>query len=156
MAPFTRSVTAIDINSEMIAIARQKSYPKKNVQFELADMYNYKPLIKFDGLFGGYIMSHILLQETEMFLSTINSYVQPGGSVILIDNNFVPGSSTEIAETDNEGNTWQLRTLEDGSRHRVLKNFLDEDFLKMRLAPLAKSVEFVKLKYCWLLKYEVL
>jgi hypothetical protein len=55
--------------------------------------------------------------------------------VVFLDNRFVPGSSTPIAESDAEGNTYQVRTLADGSTHRVLKNFPDRDALMAIVAP---------------------
>jgi hypothetical protein len=38
----------------------------------------------------------------------------------LLDNLWPPGSSTPVSEPDENGDTWQWRTLTDGSRHRVL------------------------------------
>lgn len=39
--------------------------------------------------------------------------------VVVLDNRFVPGSSTQLSDTDSKGNTYQLRHLADGSEHRV-------------------------------------
>ena len=41
----------------------------------------------------------------------------------LLDNLYVDGSSSPIVEQDAERNTYQTRTLSDGSVHRVFKNF---------------------------------
>src|SRR3954463_16491214 len=40
IAPLARSVTAIDVNAETLAIARLKSFPPGRVSFEVADVHN--------------------------------------------------------------------------------------------------------------------
>ncbi len=42
---------------------------------------------------------------------------------MLLDNSVVQCAVFPITETDPDGNTYQPRTLRDGSVHRVLKNF---------------------------------
>ena len=73
--------------------------------------------------------------------------------MVFLDNRFVPGSSTPIAESDAEGNTYQVRTLADGSTHRVLKNFPDRDALMAIVAPLAAVIEYREWQYFWALEY---
>jgi len=70
--------------------------------------------------------------------------------VTLLDNLYVAGSSTPVAGTDSEGNSWQRRRLADGSEHRVLKNFPTEDELRGAIAPFAASMDYVRLDYFWL------
>jgi hypothetical protein len=41
----------------------------------------------------------------------------------MLDNSFVQTSSTPISRRDGHGNSYQNRTLDDGSVHEVLKNF---------------------------------
>lgn len=76
-----------------------------------------------------------------------------GAKVVFLDNRFVPGSSTPIAESDAEGNTYQLRALADGSTHRVLKNFPDRDALMAIVAPHAAGVGYREWEYFWALEY---
>jgi len=47
----------------------------------------------------------------------------PGAQVMLLDNSVVQCAVFPITETDPDGNTYQPRTLRDGSVHWVLKNF---------------------------------
>jgi hypothetical protein len=50
--------------------------------------------------------------------------LEPGARVVVLDNSFVQTSSTaHFAAAMNEGNSYQDRTLDDGSVHEVLKNF---------------------------------
>lgn len=60
-----------------------------------------------------------------------------------------------ITETDADGNTYQQRTLRDGSVHRVLKNFPGERELRDLVAPFAGAVDYRGLENFWLLEYEL-
>lgn len=147
-------VHATDINQSVINIAQQKQYNNSNVSFEQADFFRYQPAQPYETLFGGFIWSHILLQKIDTFLATIHNFVLPGGTVIFIDNNYVPGSNLPITHTDKEGNTFQTRKLLDGSTHLVLKNFPDEDFLRSKLSNTAAEISFINLMYYWILIYK--
>jgi demethylmenaquinone methyltransferase/2-methoxy-6-polyprenyl-1,4-benzoquinol methylase len=72
-----------------------------------------------------------------------------------MDNCYVEGSSTPIAQRDAEGNSYQLRRLADGSENRVLKNFPTESELRADLAPHARSLSYRALEYYWLAEYEL-
>jgi demethylmenaquinone methyltransferase/2-methoxy-6-polyprenyl-1,4-benzoquinol methylase len=73
-----------------------------------------------------------------------------------MDNHYVEGSSLPVAEQDEAGNTYQIRTLDDGSTHRVLKNFPTEEFLRKVLEDKATDIEFINKKHYWLLRYKAL
>jgi demethylmenaquinone methyltransferase/2-methoxy-6-polyprenyl-1,4-benzoquinol methylase len=60
-----------------------------------------------------------------------------------------------IAETDEEGNTYQHRVLKDGSTHRVLKNFPSEAELAEVFAPWASAWKFQQRDNFWLFEYEL-
>jgi hypothetical protein len=49
---------------------------------------------------------------------------------VLLDNLYVPGSSTPISRTDETGDTYQLRALASGETFEVLKNFPTEGLLR--------------------------
>lgn len=72
---------------------------------------------------------------------------------MFIDNAFVEGSSTPILRTDEHGNTYQLRRLEDGRTHEVLKNFPTESELVSAVDGLALDVRVEFLNYYWILSY---
>lgn len=93
-------------------------------------------------MFGGFIWSHILLQDLDKFLSTVNSLVSPGSTVVFMDNNFVEGSNHPITERDAHGNSFQTRKLEDNTTHLVLKNFPTEIFLQQKLKDIGGEIKF--------------
>jgi demethylmenaquinone methyltransferase/2-methoxy-6-polyprenyl-1,4-benzoquinol methylase len=73
--------------------------------------------------------------------------------VVFIDNRFVPGSSTPIACTDAAGDSWQLRRLDDGSVHEVLKNFPTRDEALRALGTRARDVAWIEHPHYWVLDY---
>lgn len=153
IAETATSIFATDINETVIDIAKKKNFSDKQVSFELADIYNFPDYDKFESLFGGFIWSHILLQDLDKFISTVNSLVSPGGTIVFMDNNFVEGSNHPITEKDELGNSFQTRKLEDNTTHLVLKNFPTEVFLRHKLKDIADDFKFFDLTYYWIMCY---
>jgi hypothetical protein len=65
-------------------------------------------------------------------------------------------SGTPISRTDEHGDTYQSRRLDDGSRHEVLKNFPAEPELRAAVEGLAADVRVEFLRYYWILSYVIL
>lgn len=139
LALTAQSVLATDINESMLNIARNKYYALNNTEFIRDDIFQSALDQTVEGLFGGFIWSHIPLDQLDGFLAQIRNRVQAGGAVVLIDNLYVPGSSTPISHTDKHGNTYQMRLLSDGSKHLVLKNFPAPDFLAEKLTEIGRA-----------------
>lgn len=152
IAKTATSIFATDINQSVIDIAAKKSY-KGNVTFEVADMNTLNTTKKFDGFFGGFIWSHIPLQNLDSSLSRINNQLTEGGDIVFIDSRQVEGKShdkTRTTRTDEYGNTFQIRQIENGTTYEVLKNFPDRDFLIDKLSPFATDIEITELEYYWI------
>jgi demethylmenaquinone methyltransferase/2-methoxy-6-polyprenyl-1,4-benzoquinol methylase len=71
-----------------------------------------------------------------------------------MDNKYIEGSNLPVTDKDNLGNTYQTRTLENGSTHKVLKNFPTETFIQQLLIDRAADINFLNLKYYWILTYK--
>jgi ubiquinone/menaquinone biosynthesis C-methylase UbiE len=154
IAPSARSVSAIDINDETLAIARTKHYPPGRVTFEVADVYALAPRFTgFTGALAGFWWSHVPVADRKRFVAAVHRTLAPGAVVVILDNRYVPGSSTPISHVDAEGNSYQRRALADGSEHVVLKNFPTEDELRAEIGDAASAIEYVELEYYWLLGY---
>jgi len=155
-APAAVRVVAFDGAEETLQIAENR-HLGKNVQLLGGDAYKL-PVLEgpFDGAFAGFWWSHIPLVRIDAFLSGLQAALQPGAKIVFLDNRFVPGNSTPISERDAEGNTYQLRQLEDGSKHRVLKNFPSKAALLAAVAPYADACEYREWDYFWALEYTLL
>lgn len=154
IAQTATSIFATDVNESMLEIARYKDYGKAKVSFGIADIYKYEPTEPQENLFGGFIWSHIQVQDLDNFLKKINGFVVPGATVVMMDNNFVDGSNHPIAYTDEEGNTFQDRKLEDGTTHRVRKNFPTENFLREKVESWGTEITIIQSTYFWILSYK--
>jgi ubiquinone/menaquinone biosynthesis C-methylase UbiE len=149
-------VVATDAGEEPMRIAQSKDYDGRDVRFELADAYALNPALgRFDGALAVFWWSHVPLPSIPQFLASLHARLEKGARVVLMDNLYIDGSSTPIAERDAQGNTYQLRTLADGSENRVLKNFPTEKHLRAAIAPHARAFAYEALEYYWLAEYEL-
>ncbi len=147
-------VTAIDVNEEVLSIARTKSYPESRVEILRGDC-NSPPDFgrSHDALFAGFWWSHVPLENLGSFLATATSSVAPGALIAFLDNRYVEGSSTVLSRRDAGGNTFQTRTLDDGSAHEVLKNFPSEGEVIRRASRCGWGAHVELLEHYWLLSF---
>jgi ubiquinone/menaquinone biosynthesis C-methylase UbiE len=148
-----RRVTALDIAPETLAIARTRA-ANASVHFVVGDAFRL-PVGpgEFEAAFAGFWISHVPRGRLTQFLHELHRTLASGARVVLLDNRYVEGSSTAIAESDADGNTYQLRRLSDGSTHRVLKNFPSEGELRHALPPRCTGVRFHEWQYYWAIEY---
>ena len=151
-----RKVTATDINDEVLQIARTKNYGCE-VCFEKADAFNlrFSPPKKFTAGLAMAWWSHLRKSEIRNFLTQFHRQFSSGALLAFMDNRFVPGSSTPVSRTDDEGNTYQSRRLEDGTEHEILKNFPAENEARNLLRDLAVEIHWTELPYYWYLTYRL-
>jgi SAM-dependent methyltransferase len=154
IAKTASSITATDINESVLEVARAKHHAPAKVSFQLADIFNLKNEKKFQSLFGGFIWSHIKRQDLSSFIKVVNSQVEHSGIIVFVDNKFVAGSSSPITSSDEDGNTYQQRTLEDGSVYSVVKNFPSKLLIEELLKHKAHNIDYIELEYYWILRYK--
>ena len=151
------SVTATDINPEVLEVAKRKAFPQQNVTFDVADIYALPaPKQPFDAGFGGFIWSHVPLVQLPDVIASFHQTIKKGGRVVWIDNRYVSESSTPIAERDDVGNTYQRRRLRSGEEHLILKNFSSEEELQNAVEDCASNIQIIRLSYFWILTYVII
>ncbi len=151
-----RSVLATDIIDEALERARVRAYPKGRVRFAKADAYTLTQIpADFTAAFVGFWWSHVERQRLSEFVSSLHAKLQPDALVVVTDNLFVEGASTPVVRTDAHGNTFQRRTLEDGSMHEIIKNFPSETDLRVLLKEVARDIRYTAFHYYWCLTYHV-
>jgi len=152
IAAAAASVVATDLADEPMQIARNKAYAKE-VLFRKEDAYRLpSDLGRFDGAFVGFLWSHIPRERLGEFVGSLHARLDAGARVLILDNTYVGGSSTPLSAPDAAGNTTQERTLADGSRFRLLKNYPAPGELE---AHLPGAVSVTTLKYYWLAETQV-
>lgn len=156
VASEARHLIATDGTAEPLALARQRPGCER-VEFALADAYQLPTSLgRFDAAFAGLWFSHVPKARQAEFVASLHARLHPGSRVVWMDNHESQLRDFPITETDAEGNTYQHRPLADGSVHRVLKNFPDEEHLRQLLAGQARHLHFQRLDHFWLLSYETL
>ena len=150
---------ATDLNPETMAVAHNKALPGC-VQLETVDAYSFEQIkgqtfdgAVFDGAFAGCWWSHVPLARLPGWLATLHTHLEPGARVVFLDNSYVQTSSTPLSRRDGDGNTYQNRTLDDGSVHEVLKNFPTPDGAIAALGPRARDPRWIAYEHYWVLSY---
>lgn len=151
IADSAASVLATDINPEVIERARAKGLPADKVQFAVADAFDPRLSGTFSAVFAGFWWSHVKRQDQAGFLAKLREKVGRDALLVMLDNVYVEGSSTPIARTDLEGNTYQIRTAPDGERYDVIKNFPTDSALRKKLGAALKDIRIVRLEHYWML-----
>jgi demethylmenaquinone methyltransferase/2-methoxy-6-polyprenyl-1,4-benzoquinol methylase len=153
LAHSAASVFATDINEEVLAIARSKGLGEK-VIFQREDAYALPSAPRrFNAGLAAFWWSHVRRSELATFLRGFHRILSFGARVVFIDNAYVEGSSTSLSRTDEQGDTYQIRRLDDGSTHEVRKNFPTESELRAAVERLALDVRVEFLPYYWILSY---
>jgi SAM-dependent methyltransferase len=151
IAETATSVLATDINPEVIELAKAKGLPEDKVQFAVADAFEPEASESFSAVFGGFWWSHIRRQDQAAYLAKLRDKVGKDTLFVMMDNTYVEGSSTPIARTDLEGNTFQIRTTRDGERYHVIKNFPTDSALRKKLGAALKDIRILRLEHYWML-----
>ena len=147
------AITATDINAETLDLARTRDYGPALVTFQIADAYALDEVPgRFDTAFVGFFWSHILRADLPRFLDGLTARLGAGTRVIVLDNRYVPGSSTPISRTSPEGDTFQHRTLSDARGFEIVKNFPDR---AQFTADVGADVEWSELPYYWLAAFRL-
>lgn len=157
IATRANSITACDLAPEVLAVARSRSPREASVTFLMADAFKLVAVPgEFDAAFAGFWWSHMLRRDVGRFLAGLHCRLARGSRVMLVDNRYVEGSNWPITRTDEDGNTYQRRKLNDGAEYEVLKNF-------PRSAEISDAIETAgggeivvcELEYYWYATYEV-
>lgn len=155
LAPVAAALTATDLTPEPLALARERTGVQA-VTFALADAYTLpESLGRFDAAFAGLWLSHVPRDRLPDFLAGLHARLEPGAVVVFLDNSSVQLRDFPIAERDGAGNTYQHRTLRDGTVHRVLKNFPAREEMAAWVAGAARSSQYRELENFWLFRYEL-
>lgn len=148
------SVTATDINEEVLAVARAKQLNPQRVTFRKGDALAPLAGENYNAGLAVFWWSHVPRARLRSFLQNFHSTLEPGARVVFIDNVYVEGSSTPVSRADANGDTYQVRKRDDGSAHEVLKNFPAAEELRSAVTGISRDVQIEFLRYYWMLSYE--
>jgi demethylmenaquinone methyltransferase/2-methoxy-6-polyprenyl-1,4-benzoquinol methylase len=126
-------VTAVDASREMIAIARARASAARYV---LADVFAWRSRRRYDTVFFGFWLSHVPADRFGAFWQTVREALEPRGRAVFVDEHVSGRHKEQWLEPG-----VVLRTLPDGSEHRVVKYYIDPVEMSGRLADLSWSAQ---------------
>ena len=145
-------VLATDILDEMIAKAQTRRFPEGKVGFRRVDGLDLpEDLGAFSCVFIGFWWSHLKRDEQDALLAQLRARLGHGVTLILLDDAYVEGSSTTIARTDAQGNTYEIVAAPDGERFELPKNYPADSALRKRLGGDVREIRIERLTYYWML-----
>ena len=145
-------VLATDILDEMIARAATRRFPEGNVAFRKVDGLDLpEDLGTITCVFIGFWGSHLKRDEQDALLAQLRVRLGSDVSLILLDDAYVEGSSTTIARTDAQGNTYEIVAAPDGERFELPKNYPADSALRKRLGGEVREIRIERLTYYWML-----
>lgn len=146
------SVLATDVLNAMLERAQRRGLPADKVSFRRVDGLDLPAdLGTFTCVFVGFWWSHLKRDEQDAFLAQLRERVGQDVTLVLLDDAYVEGSSTTIARTDAQGNTYQIVATEAGERVELPKSYPADSALRKRLGNAVREIRIERLTYYWLL-----
>ena len=147
-------LVGVDSADSTLEIARSRIRQPK-VSFVVGDAYALAgDLGVFDAAFLGFWLSHVPRSRRRAFVEHVGSRLEPGARIVFVDNCYVEGSNHPISRYDDDGNSYQTRSLANGSMHEVMKNFPSESQLHEMIAGIGCNALYKKLDYYYGFCYE--
>ncbi|HVC60894.1 MAG TPA: class I SAM-dependent methyltransferase [Acetobacteraceae bacterium] len=155
-APVAAAITATDINAETLAIAGNRQ-PGAHVTLLRADAWNL-PLLpeRFDLGMAHLWWSHLRKRDRAAFLARFATHLEPGATLLMIDETLVANVGAPISRRDADGDTWQRRWLANGERFEIVKNYPDAAELAQSVGEACEDVRVLELKHFWALSAKFL
>lgn len=152
LAESAQSVVAVDINPNLVDIARERDTSEGKVSFRVADALDLPEDIgKFTAVLVSFLWSHLTKGEQERLLATLKKRLGKDVLLVLLDDSWVEGFSDTIARTDAEGTTWQLVTTPDGERLELPKSYPSDSLLRKRVGAVGKEIKIERVEFFWIL-----
>jgi SAM-dependent methyltransferase len=145
-------VLATDVLDTMLERAQTRRFPEGKVAFRRVDGHDLPDdLGAFSCVFIGFWWSHLKRDEQDALLAQLRTRLGHDVTLILLDDAYVEGSSTTIARTDAQGNTYEIVATPDGERFELPKNYPADSALRKRLGGDVREIRIERLTYYWML-----
>jgi ubiquinone/menaquinone biosynthesis C-methylase UbiE len=149
-----RSIVASDISWDLVHAARQK-IDSRTVDFVVCDAFKvpFSPNTFSCGMFH-FLLSHVRRTEVRSFVEVFRRCLKRRSCLLLTDTRWVEGYREAPFRRDEDGNTYNLRNLKDGSQFEILKNYFTRAEWQEYLASFG-TVHIEELEYVWAIKIEL-
>lgn len=145
------SITATDLNPELLSLAAKRKLGP-HVTLLAADAYALPDFAhKFTAGMAMLWWSHVERQRQGEFLAHFTSRLAAGARVLMIDQIYTPTFSSPITRKDEWGNLYTVRTLANGLKFEIIKNYPGDDELRSAFAPVCEDISVIRTKEFWAL-----
>ena len=152
IAEVANDITGIDVSNEVLEIAKSKNIPAK---FIIGDAYY---LEKIEGNFNAgcanFWFSHIEKDKIDQFLNGFHKRIGNNSYVFMADNVYVEGIGGKLIRKENSFDTYKTRKLSGGTEYEIVKNYYNENELKMIFQKYTKEINIIIGKCFWWLFYK--
>jgi demethylmenaquinone methyltransferase/2-methoxy-6-polyprenyl-1,4-benzoquinol methylase len=137
LLPFAYRVTAVDGSPEALALNRARLGDPPQVEYVVADLFDWTPARAYDVVFFGFWLSHVPENRFASFWNGVHDALRPGGRVFFVDSHTpsMPASAGHNARSPEDASV-ELRRLDDGREFRVVKIFHRPEELRRTLESL--------------------
>jgi demethylmenaquinone methyltransferase/2-methoxy-6-polyprenyl-1,4-benzoquinol methylase len=140
LAATARRVTALDGSAEMLAINRAR-VGRENVEYVLADLFQWEPDRAYDGVLFGFWLSHVPPAQLDAFLEKVRKALRPGGQLFFVDSRRDPLTTSPDQPLPETEQPWLVRRLNDGREFPIVKVFYEPEPLQARFREHGLAVE---------------
>lgn len=128
-------LTVLDGSPEALELNRERA-GRDDIEWIEADVFTWRPSRHYDVVFFSFWLSHVPRERFASFWELVRECCAPGGRVFLIDNRHDPSRTRPDPDVTAASDDVQIRHLDDGTRHRVVKIFYEpgelEDLLEAK------------------------
>jgi demethylmenaquinone methyltransferase/2-methoxy-6-polyprenyl-1,4-benzoquinol methylase len=137
LADRTDLLVGVDAAAEAVVLARER-VRVGDAQLLVADVFEWEPAVRFDVVFMAFWLSHVPRSRWDEFFNRVGDWLLPGGRMLIVDEHLGGQSAERFVST---GGDIAIRTLSDGSEHRLVKVYLDPLRLRAQLGALGWDSE---------------
>jgi demethylmenaquinone methyltransferase/2-methoxy-6-polyprenyl-1,4-benzoquinol methylase len=129
LADLVDRLTAIDTAPEMLAIAAGRCQGQE-IGFEVADVFEWRPPFgrRYETVFMAFWLSHVPIVDQPAMFRRIEQWMEPGGRLLIVDEHVSRRPAEEYVSDGRPDEA--IRSLTDGTRHSIVKAFVDLDELR--------------------------
>lgn len=120
------TVTAVDGAPEMLDVNRERLGDlTTSVTYEVADLFGWQPSRTYDGLVFCFWISHVPRDRVAQFFVMCRAALREDAPVFFLDGRPNPATTATDHVLPTADSEVMVRKLNDGSEHRIVKNFYE-------------------------------
>ncbi len=109
----------------------------------------------FEGCVANFWFSHIPNFRIQEFLNQLHDKFDSGTTVFMTDNIYMDSMGGTLVHKENDPNTYKIRTLDNGTKYEIIKNYYTEEELKNIFIPISNDLQIYMGQCFWWISYKI-